>query len=334
MAQKDEYLICKINGTPKTFLMKVSAVQSGTIHGFLAHDYHVPGKRVAVEVVPKDVILNLGADPRPGKVYGVEVLRPVGSKDSPDFGKVTFFYKPSKDVGANLMDAFDKVAKIFKRQRLEFALGDGIWEVMAPQGSKSGMYKRSRKPDLNPHRFLIHPELLPATEYPYVIAHELAHHLHLEFMDNPKLNASWIRLFNTSIRPTSVSKEKSMELLKAMETHDGPPSSLGSVLSEEDTRAFRQILRAIQQYRAVSVKELDTLAESDDMDEVQGLWPKRAIPHKELEPVVSEYATRSYRELVAESISFYLVGKKLPKEVTALVERSLTYARKVGSRGA
>ena len=329
---KDDWLVCRLSNTRRNFLMKVSAVDSGTIRGSLGKDFHIPNRRHAVEVVPRDVLLNLGPDPRPGKVYGVDILRPVGSKDSDDFGRITFFYKPSKDVGANLMDAFSKVAKIFKRQRLDFAIGEGVWEVMAPQGSKAGMYKRSKKPDLNPHRFLIHPELLPATEYPYVISHELAHHLHSEFMNNPKLNAAWIRLFNTSIKPTSISKEKSLELLKAMENHDGPPSTLGSTLSDDDTRAFRMILRVIQVYRSVSVKELDTLAESDDLDEIRDLWPKRAIPQRELEPVVSQYATKNYRELVAEAISFYLTGKKLPKEVTALVERSLTYARKVGSR--
>ena len=326
--EKGDFLICRVPQSKRNFLMSVSSLDGCVIRGNLARDAHIPSRRSAVEVVPRDVVINLGKDPRPGKVYGVEIERVVGHKEHDTFGRIHFFYKPHKDVGANIMDALDKTAKILRKNRLDFIVGEEVWEVFAPKGNRAGAYARSRKPDVNPSRFRLFPEVVPASEYPYVLCHELAHHLHASFMDNTRLNAAWIKLFNTSIKPTSIPKDKSLELLRGVLSHDGPPSTFSSTLSDEDTRTFRWVMRTIQAYRAVSIKELDTLYEGENVDAIEDLWPKRAIPLKELAPVVSQYATKNYRELLAESVAFYLVGKDLPADVTKLVERSLTYARK------
>lgn len=308
--------------------MSVSTVDGGVVKGNLARDAHIPTRRSAVEVVPRDVLINLGKDPRPGKVYGVNIERVVGHKEHDTFGRIHFFYKPHKDVGANIMSALDKAAKILRKNRLDFVVGEEVWEVYAPSGSRAGAYARSRKPELNPSRFRLYPEAVPASEYPYVLCHELAHHIHGTFMDNTRINAAWIKLFNTSIKPSSVPKDKSLEILAGVLSHDGPPSTFSSTLSDEDTRSFRWIMRTIQHYRSVSLKDLDTLYEGENLDAIEDLWPRRAIPLKELVPVVSQYATKNFHELFAESVAFYLTGKELPADVTKLVERSLSFVRK------
>ena len=38
-------------------------------------------------------------------------------------------------------------------------------------------------------------------------------------------------------------------------------------------------------------------------------------------------ATKSVYELIAESVAFFLMGKKLPKRVQDLVDKTLSYAR-------
>lgn len=38
-------------------------------------------------------------------------------------------------------------------------------------------------------------------------------------------------------------------------------------------------------------------------------------------------ATKNVRELIAESFAYHVIGKKLPKDVVKLVERSIAYAK-------
>ena len=43
--------------------------------------------------------------------------------------------------------------------------------------------------------------------------------------------------------------------------------------------------------------------------------------------MVTDYATKSYKELLAESFAYYCVGKKLPKDIVKLVERTISYTK-------
>jgi hypothetical protein len=43
--------------------------------------------------------------------------------------------------------------------------------------------------------------------------------------------------------------------------------------------------------------------------------------------VISEYATKNFRETIAESIAFHLTGTALPKSVVKLTERTLSLAK-------
>ena len=82
------------------FLVQVQDVASNTIHGFLAKDYHIPYRRTPIELVAKDVVVNLGKRPHPGSVYGLEVAHHAVTKHHDDFGQVSFLYYVRKEVGA------------------------------------------------------------------------------------------------------------------------------------------------------------------------------------------------------------------------------------------
>jgi hypothetical protein len=250
-----------------------------------------------------------------------------------DYGDVHFFYKIKKETGASLMAAFDKSLKILKKHRLDFLperwADLAVWEVLSAElgGKYAGRYKHSRAPEKNPHRFQIRPEKLPVTEFEYCILHETAHYLDAELLESPKLKAAWIRLFNTSIALKTIPKEQSIKLMESLLSGQTPPSAFPSELEEDDALAYRHIIRTIKSEHAVGVKELDTLFETDNADEIRDLWPRRTIHQKELAPIVSEYATTNVTELLAESVAFHLLGRKLPKKITELVEATFSYAR-------
>ncbi|BAG41696.1 hypothetical protein [Ralstonia phage phiRSL1] len=322
----------------KPVLFKVSSISNGIVSGIIEKDPHLKQKRSVFECPVKKVILNAGPNPHPGKVHGWDLHSLYrGKKWHDQFGAIHFFYDITPENGKAMVSAFDRAYKVLKANRLDFIIQPDIcvWEVLPANGEKySGMYKRSKTPDRSPHRLQIKPETMPQTDWLYVIFHELAgHHLHYEFLTSRKLNAEWVKLFNTTISVKSVKKEDSQRLLDGLLAQEDPPSAYTANLSEEDTELYRLILKYIGQQHNVSVKELDLLFEAGYRDELKGVWPARGVQKKDLEPLVSEYACKNYKELIAESMAFKLTGKKLPKAVEALLERSLSYARKQHAPG-
>lgn len=332
--QKGDYAVGRTqsnNTKAKLFLFKVTGKTNNQVTGVVEKDCHFANLRSTVEVSTKDIVVNLGPTPVPGKVYGCDTsILHTGRKVHDNFGTIHFFYKPEAELGKKLFAAFDKCAKVLKQHGLDFIIDPStcVWEVIPFNGEKyAGLYKRSKKPEVRPHTFQIRPEIMPFSEYPYVIYHELGHHLHKEYATGKKLNAAWIRAYNTSIKVEDIKRDKSQELLDMLLGQEDMPSDFRSILSEEDTITYKWILRSISQRHSLSVKELDLLFEADFKDDIRALWPTRGVSKRDLEPIVTEYATKHVNELIAEAIAFRLVGKQLPKNVESLVDKTFSYAK-------
>lgn len=313
----------KGRGSPLA-LGKVKSKAKGVLTVLSEKDCHIKTRQSFFEVLPENVVLDLGTDPVPGVVYGHDThLLYRGSKMHDYFGKVCFFYKPDKEVGQKIWAAFDRAYKILAKHGIDFA-DSCIWEIHpAHKGKWAGFYKRSPKPEVMPHRFSIKPEKMLASEYVYVILHEVAHHLHMNYLESVKLNSLWIKAFNTSIKTDPIDKATSTRLFEALMGGEDRPSDFKTNLSEEDTLAYKWILRVIKENHNLGIKELNTLFEAD-REEIQQVWPLRSIPKKELKPIVSEYATTHVNELIAEAFAFYLTGKELPPSLVRLVEKSIS----------
>ncbi len=324
---KGDYLIYKENN--KHHLVKALADNdSKTVELVDEKNCHLQGMRNTFTGDLKQIILNLGPEPHPGKVYGHDVATLFRKRlDHPDFGNVHFFYRPAKEVLVDLRTSMDAAAKKLKKTGLEFLL-DCEFEVLPFNGEKyAGRFLMSKKEDV-PKRIQIRPEIMPASEYQYVWHHELGHNLHLAYCKEArKLNAQWLKYYNTSIKIETIKKDKSQQLLDLLMDGEERPSDFKRGLDEEDTLAFNWIMRSIKQVSALSIKELDLLFEAEEKDEIKAVWPIRGIPHKELSPVITEYATVHYQELVAEAFGLYMVGKKLPERAVKLVEKTIAYAK-------
>lgn len=329
-----DYLLCSLKGS-KDFLMKVKELSKGEYHGTIEKDCHIREMRKEHTVRERDIILNLGPSPKAGKVYGIDTTNLYrGKRSHSTFGEIHFFYNPKKEVVQNIMAAFDKAYKHLERLGLEFLIDDIVWEIL-PFGKEryAGMYTR-KKGEKGQPRILIRPERMQVVEFPYVILHELGHHLHMGgFVTSKKIDAQWVQLYNTSVRVASIDKQTSKSLLENLLDGQDTISNFKSSLDEDDALALKWILRTIQQYHGLSVRELDTLFEANMMDDIKAVWPLRNIPHKELTPVITEYATKNYRETFAESFGHYaaklkLPGKKdLPSKVVQLLEKTIAHAK-------
>lgn len=326
---KGDYFVAK-QDQGKDYLAKALEDSHGkSVEALLEKDCHIQSMRHTLTVALADVVVVLGKEPHPGKVYGYDVGSVHRKRlTHKEFGDVHFFYRPEKQVLNDLNDSMTATAKRLAKQDLSFLLDNVVFEVLPYHGEKyAGRFMMSKNEKV-PKRIQLRPEIMPASEYMYVWMHELGHNLHLAYCrNNKKLNAQWLKLFNTSIRVESIKKDKSQQLLDALIGGEEMPSDFKRGLDEEDALAFKWIIRTIGQVNGLTIQDLDTLFEAEMKEEITKLWPVRNIQHKELAPIVSEYATMNYKELFAECFAFYMTKKKLPEPIVKLLERTISYAK-------
>lgn len=160
----------------------------------------------------------------------------------------------------------------------------------------------------------------------YIICHEFGHYVHANLLTQPKINATWIRLFNTSIKVKTFKKDETTALVNTMLSGEERPSDFKSNLDEDQRLVWNWVLRTIKQDHGLSIYELDTLFQAEEHDEIRRVWPSRTLHQKDLAPVISEYATVNHKETFAEAFAFHLTKRKLPSKVVELVEKSIRMA--------
>jgi hypothetical protein len=312
------------------FFGKVSGVSNGVVSGRIEKDFHV--KQKFFEVSTKDILVDLGANPHAGSVYGQDVTCRLTAKREHDFfGRIFWLYKPRKEAVTAIDDALDQAASILKKHKLPRLPDDVVLEMRSNEVKSkwAGYYKHSKAPDKNPHRISVKPESvsLRESDIVYCILHEYAHWFHHNCATGPKLNARWVRLFNTSIKLQTVTKADSASLMESLLGGQERPSDFKSTLDEDQRNQFNWICRTIKSDHALSVAELDLLFESDFKEDIRAVWPTRTLHKKDLKPVISEYACVNYKETFAEAMSMHLLKKKLPESVISMVEKSIEFGR-------
>jgi hypothetical protein len=236
-------------------------------------------------------------------------------------------YKIKKETGKKLMAAFDECQR--RLEKLGFLpMQDSLWLIQHPDtsGKYAGYYKHSKNTEKLPHELAIKPEFAMESDLHYIICHEFGHYVHANLLTQPKINATWIRLFNTSIKVKTFKKDETTALVDAMLSGEERPSDFKSNLDEDQRLAWNWVLRTIKQDHGLSIYELDTLFQAEEHDEIRRVWPSRTLHQKDLAPVISEYATVNHKETFAEAFSFHLIKRKLPSKVTELVEKSIRMA--------
>lgn len=327
--KKGHYVVASIGGG-KTQLLKVDMVEGSYFLGTIAKNSHIPELKKSVEHPIKSVVVDLGKDPIPGKVYNQDLNKLFkGKKEVKHFGEFYFFYKPSKETFKNLSKASRIVAKRLKKLGIYDVLSNNIyWEVEPATGQKyAGMYKRTANKDFVLHQISIRPETMAPTDYPYVLCHELGHLLHFNYLErNTELEAKWIDAYNKSVKRLTVSKEDLQDILSILMEGEVKPSRLRAELDEEQRQKYQLILKQIRSSHKLGPRDLDVLFTSGLRETLKDIWPK-TIPNYEPQPILTDYAMVNFKELIAESFAFYLTGKEIPKALKQLVERSISYIK-------
>lgn len=321
-----DFVIARVKDDSVPELYKVTQVDDTTFSGIpeKSRFYDTSSKNISKD----NVLVNLGHSPYPGKVYGADTSLIYRGKQVNDvWGNICYFYDCPKETRVRLSKAFARSHGILKKVGLDHTIDSDnyFWKIVGGKNRYAGMYE-SRKKGI-PGLFTIYPDVIEENQFAYVLLHEYSHYLHNVFI-NPKSNidAQWIKLFVSSIQRVDITKEESASFLETLISDDCSPSQGLKIYDGDSKFRYKWILRWISKQHGVSVKELDSLWE-DNPENVKELWPDISISRKDLNPIISEYACKNYKETFAEALSFHLSGFKLPKPVTSLVLKTLSYIK-------
>lgn len=328
MKEKD-YLIAEVKGG-KPFLAQVKEIADKSMIVILDHQRYQEER--TIEITKRDILVRLGENPKPGKVYGVDVANVYRKSINHEFwGPIHFFVKPADEVLKRLKIGLDFTAnKLDKMGYREYTTRFQT-EIRAKKGKYAGMYLH--RPD-NKSLIWYAPEMAEDQKtMNYIVFHEFGHVLRFNGLNRVKARAKWQKLFQQSIAPIVVSRKWLDGLHAHVKDSADAEASLGSIIKdyqkdEEETAAYLKALsRWFKQVHHISPRDLQVLWEAGDLETIDSLWPTNSIDTSKLSPLITEYATKNVEETFAESFAFYMMDMKLPAHVERLLEKSLTIVK-------
>jgi hypothetical protein len=327
-----EYVIAK-QGDSKYFLAQVKTVDDKVFTIIPEKNRHLDPREI--EISKKDIVLNLGLNPAPGNVYGVDVSNRYKKALSHEFwGTLYFFIDLPKDTLKVLRTSLDHTAKVLGKLGLEDFTDVFSIEVRAKKGKYAGLYKHSKDESVL-NTIVLSPDWEQTTAtslVDYILYHEFGHVLRYNGLTSKKAQARWLKLFHKSIKPDLIDHKDLMAILKGLKAAKKEDDAIGwseamkGLADEDEEMAHRAkiLMRWFKQIHHLSSKDLSTMWAAEDIEQIEGLWPAVSIDSSKLDPLVSEYACVSSEELFAESFACYAQKKKLPNSVETLMDKSLS----------
>jgi hypothetical protein len=330
-----DYLIVRSVDNPNSqFLGQLASAKNGQLIVTEERDRHIAANDVEIEA--DQVLVNLGSEPHPGKVYGIDVENLYrATKEHPVWGSICFFRPLPKELAQALRKALDKTGERLTAMGFEPLFERFVVEILNPHGQYGGMYVHKKGKDaVGRLKLYLTEEHAAGAEMNYILYHEFGHAIQCLCLHKPSIHAAWMKLFRTSVQCKPIGADTFNRLKKAILSVEqdmvkslSPPELINST-EDDDLLAFKVALRYMSQVYHVSARDFRSLLEAGSQDTVKGIWPKIDIDVDDLKPIVSEYATKNVSELFAESFAYYMTkSRKLPSDVHALMEKSLSYAK-------
>lgn len=270
---------------------------------------------------------NLGQKPIFGKVFGINVEPYDRTIAIPEWGDLRIYRtKMKREERDNLKKAFKEAYAILnKHNAFSFTKFLSHVELRTATGKYAGKFikKRAKGDDIKVDVIAINN--VPLTDYKYalyVIMHEAAHGIW--FRQVPKnVQAKWLKLYAKRMVVQSVSDKHLSRLSKSVEAYDGSINDyIKEMASDEETIILKEVIAHIRKVHKLDRFDLDILFDSGNREMLSSLWPVATdIAKPTFEPSV--YALTNPKEFFAESMSYYLTGVMIPKDLKKACEKTL-----------
>lgn len=279
-----------------------------------------------VSFKPADVLANLGKKPNVGSVYGLKIEPFIRKLQIPFFGEVRVYRenitKENVDV---LKSCAEAVEKLFKKNRLTKWLDNlSHLELRSKKGKYAGTFTCRRSKD-DPKVDSISLNNIPfddRTYLEYVLIHECTHGVWFRQVPD-HLKAKWSKLYTKRIERKSYDQSDLRDLLQSIKGYDGSIHNFSKEMADDVQRQLlKEIYSYIKRVHKLDRGDVDTLVEND-RDALETIWPEHQDISNQTNDVGSEYALTNVREFFAETMTFHLLGRKLPKDVTKGCEATL-----------
>lgn len=327
-----QYVIVKQKENEKPFLARVHSINDdGRIEAVLEKDVHIKQQRVTFR--KKDVKVNLGISPLPGRAYGLDLDNLFKKTIEHEFwGPIHFFVELEKDALKVLKTSLDKTAERIQKMKLDPFVKLIETEIRAPKGKYAGMYLHSKDSEKS-HRIWYAPgkaEKMPE-RMEDIIFHEFGHAVRFNGVTRNKTRNRWLRLYQKTIAPMTIGKDVLAQMLKDFDEYDEQDQSFNAVfrtLNEDaNPRSTKAILQWFKQTHKIGTRELEIMWRSSKTKDLEKYWPTHLIDTHDLKPVITDYATKNVEELFAECFALHCQRKKLPEKFQELMDESLSLAK-------
>jgi hypothetical protein len=134
-----------------------------------------------------------------------------------------------------------------------------------------------------------------------------------------KRKLRWVKKYHDLVK---VRESFDKELKKMLEdiVSIGDIKSYVKDIDEEAKETLKSVYAYIKRVHRITPNHLNSLILNQD--DVSGMWPTVTQIGKP-EVYLTEYATTKPEELFAESFAFFMLDKKLPKDLQQLMEKSI-----------
>lgn len=333
LPSKGDFVVAS-QGENKFQLVKVLGASADKIIGKIEASKVEGGKRVSIEVAPEDVVLNLGNEPKYGRVYGqlVEPLR--STLEYKEWGEIHFYRRMSKDEKKILKKALDKVYADLVKRKLTFVLPITI-EIRHKQGRWAGHYKTHPNID-NQHNHLtcFKPKEFTLEGMVELARHEIAHAIYFQGVPSA-MRLKWIKLYTHYLKLHTAKIETLLKLRKGLEKTKDLREFKSTLINSDDESGtakktfskadfLDECISFIKSTFNLDNDEVELLIEREES--LEAYWPKHPfdLSHEHnYESVMTEYGMTKPTEFFAEAFRLYLEGKS-GKKIKKLMEKTLS----------
>ena len=296
--------------------VKITSVNNNKGILITKHQFTDPDKSI-IAFEPKNIVANLGQNPRHGKVYNQTIEPVLFFDNSEHYGNIYYYAPYEEKTKQKIVKRLTVVAKNLKHQGI-FPTKD-FDVLIRPNTSKiAGWYKNNKKPNIRDELCLCINEV--DNNFYYFAYHEMAHGIWFNNMDDSQ-KSMWVKAYQ---RNTSLTKINDNKIISMRE--DLVKTGIGEYkrgLDAEDREILSHILKYIKRTAYLKAKHIDMLIQSGD--DLLDIWPESSIDIPFQNILISDYANTAVEELFAESFAFFMVPgeKEIPKSINKLLQKTI-----------